>query len=190
MTLARTHGPLPIISQRKVSKIAMQRRRSSDGKGTPPAPQGSGADGRHSSRISTGRDLLPNEDGRTRWARLLRATYRALIEHCGGEEIISDVQRMACRRIGALEAELVHIEDRLARLRRSRKEPPASLLATYAALTAQQHRLSKEIGWHRASKVRDITPPTPREYLRSRTIDHDENEIGFNGHRPTRAGHG
>jgi hypothetical protein len=122
--------------------------------------------GRHSSRISTGRDLLSNEDGRSRWARLLKATYRALIQHCGGDDVISDVQRMACRRIGALEAELVHIEDRLARLRRSRKEPPATLLSTYASLTAQQHRLSKELGWDRHAKPRDIAPQSPHDYPR------------------------
>jgi hypothetical protein len=134
-----------------------------------PAPyRGSSADGRHSSRISTGRDLLPNEDGRSRWARLLKATYRALIQHCGGNDAINDMQRMACRRIGALEAELVHIEDRIARLRRSRKEPPASLLSTYASLTAQQHRLSKELGWDRHAKPINDEPKDLQEYLASR----------------------
>src|SRR3954471_9568833 len=90
---------------------AMPKREKATQKSPPACPRGSGADGRHSSRISTGRDLLPNEDGRSRWARLLKATYRALIQHCGGDEAVTDPQRIACRRIGALEAELIHMED-------------------------------------------------------------------------------
>lgn len=152
----------------------MVKSRKADARKAPAPHGGSGADGRQSSRISTGRDLLPNEDGRSRWARLVKATYRALIQHCGGDDTVTDPQRIACRRIGALEAELVFIEDRLARLRRSRKEPPATLLSTYAALTGQQHRLSRELGWDRHSKLRDVTPQTPRDYLRSRIIDHDD----------------
>src|SRR4051794_9347485 len=118
----------------------MPKRVKATQKKPPASPRGSGAAGRHSSLITTGRDLLPNEDGRSRWARLLKATYRALIQHWGGDDAVTDPQRIACRRVGALEAELVHMEDRLARLRRSRKEPPQSLLQSYASLTSQQLR--------------------------------------------------
>jgi hypothetical protein len=107
-------------------------------------------DGRHSSRVMSGKDLLPNEDGRSRWARLLRATMQAMIAHCG--DAISDTQRMACRRIGALEAELVFQEDRIAKIRRCGKEPPASLLKTYSLLSYQQRRLMIDIGWDRSLK--------------------------------------
>lgn len=139
---------------------------------SPACPQDGNADGRQSSRISTGRDLLPNEDGRSRWARLLKATYRALIAHCGGDDAVTDPQRIACRRIGALEAELVHIEDRLARLRRSRKEPPQSLLQSYASLTAQQLRLSREIGWERYAKPLNDEPQDLHSYLARRSASH------------------
>lgn len=114
-------------------------------------------DGRHSSRVSSGRDLLPFEDGRSVWARIMKSTLSALIAHCGGDDATSDVRRMACRRIAALEAELISHEDRIASVRRRGKEPPASLLQTYIMLTNQQLRLSKEIGWDRSKKnVKDI----------------------------------
>ncbi|WP_234684680.1 hypothetical protein [Bradyrhizobium monzae] len=103
---------------------------------------------------------------------MLKATYRALIAHCGGDDAVTDPQRIACRRIGALEAELVHIEDRLARLRRARKEPPQSLLQTYASLTAQQLRLSREIGWLRHAKALNDEPQDLHSYLARRTNGH------------------
>ncbi|QWG13642.1 hypothetical protein KMZ29_02575 [Bradyrhizobium sediminis] len=155
-----------------MGKIEMLKRLRANARKAPAPYRGSSADGRHSSRISTGRDLLPNEDGRSRWARLLKATYRALIQHCGGDDIISDMQRMACRRVAALEAELIHIEDRIAKLRRSRREPPASLLATYASLTAQQHRLSKELGWSRHAKPLNDEPKDLQSYLASKANAH------------------
>ncbi|MGM5051337.1 hypothetical protein AB8A20_20860 [Tardiphaga sp. 604_B6_N1_1] len=87
----------------------------------------------------------------------MKSTLSALIAHCGGDDATSDVRRMACRRIAALEAELISHEDRIASVRRRGKEPPASLLQTYIMLTNQQLRLSKEIGWDRSKKnVKDI----------------------------------
>jgi len=115
-------------------------------------------DGRHSSRVSTGRDLLPSEDGRSVWARIMRDTLRALITHCGGDSQISDTQRMAARRIAALESELIAHEDRIARIRRQGKEPPSATLKNYAMLAHQQLALSKAIGWDRHAKP--INAPT------------------------------
>jgi hypothetical protein len=73
---------------------------------------------------------------------------QAMIAHCGAG--ISDTQRMACRRIGALEAELVFQEDRIAKIRRQGKEPTASMLKTYSVLSYQQRRLMIDIGWNKA----------------------------------------
>lgn len=47
----------------------------------------------------------------------MRDTYRAVIQHCGGDGAISELERMAARRIGALEAELIHMEDKFATIR-------------------------------------------------------------------------
>lgn len=118
--------------------------------------------------------MLPLEDGRSVWARLQKSTYRALIAHLGGDDATNDMQRIACRRCATLEAELVMIEDRIAKLRRSRKEPPASLQATYASLTAQQHRLTKELGWDRHSKAAN-EPHDLQSYLATKANGHHRN---------------
>ena len=72
-------------------------------------------------RISNGNQLLPHIDGRSIWARLLRDTYRALLTHCGGADMVSETQRLVARRIGVLEAELIHMEDSFAQISRGRR---------------------------------------------------------------------
>jgi hypothetical protein len=113
-----------------------------------------------------GRDLLPFEDGRSLWARMMRDVYIGLVQHCGGNDNITDTRRMCCRRIAALEAELVSHEDRIASIRRRGKEPPASLLQTYGMLADRQRRLSEAIGWDRHTKD---TTPSLQDYIKSKT---------------------
>lgn len=164
----------------------MVKRLRGSAKNAPALYTGKHDDGRHSSRIANGKRMLPLEDGRSVWARLQKSTYRALLAHLGGEDATNDMQRIACRRCATLEAELVMIEDRIAKLRRSRKEPPASLLASYASLTAQQMRLSKALGWDRKTKAINDEPGDLQSYLASKdghhrngssyamTIEHEE----------------
>jgi hypothetical protein len=125
-------------------------------------------DGRHSSRVVSGKDLLPHEDGRSRWARLLRSTMQAMIAHCGPD--ISDTRRMACRRIAAIEAELIYAEDRIAKIRRQGKEPPASLIKTYSLLSHQQRRLMIDIGWNKtlSDKPPSKEPTDLADYIADR----------------------
>ena len=108
------------------------------------------------SRIGNGSTLLPSVDGRSIWARLLRDCYGALIGHCGGDQGISETQRMQARRASALEAELVYIEDRIASLRAQGAEPPAADLQLYCTLSNAQRRHCEALGWERTA--RDITP--------------------------------
>jgi hypothetical protein len=179
MTLAPTHGPLPISSQPEPGKIAMPKRLRGEAKNAPALYTGKHDDGRHSSRIANGKRMLPIEDGRSVWARLQKSTYRALLAHLGGDDRVTDVQRIVCRRCATIEAELVHLEDRLAKLRRSRKEPPHSLLQSYASLTAQQLRLTKQIGIDRQSMPLNDEPKDLQAYLASK-----------NGHRRNGRSHG
>jgi hypothetical protein len=109
------------------------------------------------SRISNGAALLPSQDGRSVWARIMRDCLQALVAHCGGVDEVSDPKRMACRRIAALEAELIHHEDRIAAIRRKGKEPPASLLTMYSMLADRQRRLLEVIGFNASKPVKDIT---------------------------------
>jgi hypothetical protein len=97
----------------------MVKRLRGNAKNAPALYTGKHDDGRHSSRIANGKRMLPLEDGRSVWARLQKATFRSLIAHMGGDGFVTDMVKIACRRVATLEAELVMIEDRLAKLRRS-----------------------------------------------------------------------
>src|SRR6516162_11359090 len=121
------------------------------------------------SRITNGSALLPTVDGRSPWARLMRDTYRAVIQHCGGDGAISELERMAARRIGALEAELIHMEDKFATIRAAGGEPDAGSLDLYQRLANSQRRCCESIGWQRRPK--DVTmAPHLRQYLHARAV--------------------
>jgi len=121
------------------------------------------------SRITNGSALLPTVDGRSPWARLMRDTYRAVIQHCGGDGAISELERMAARRIGALEAELIHMEDKFATIRAAGGEPDAGSLDLYQRLANSQRRCCESIGWQRRPK--DVTmAPHLGHYLHARAV--------------------
>jgi len=107
-------------------------------------------------RVTNGSSLLPTVDGRSVWARLMRDQLAALVAHCGGVDYISEPLRATCRRAAALESELIHIEDKLARTRADGDEPDAATLDLYGRLADRQRRLHEVIGWQRTP--RDITP--------------------------------
>ena len=118
-----------------------------------------GLDGRKMrarSRITNGTALLPSVDGRSMWARLMRDTYGAVLAHCGGEDQVSELEKLAARRISALEAELIHLEDKFATLRTTGRAPQAADLDLYSRLSNTQRRLAESLGWQRRS--RDVTP--------------------------------
>jgi|SRR6516165_1550422 len=121
------------------------------------------------SRITNGTALLPTVDGRSLWARLMRDTCRAVIQHCGGDSAISELERMTARRIGALEAELIHMEDKFATIRAAGGEPDAGSLDLYQRLANSQRRCCESIGWQRRPK--DLTmAPHLRHYLDARAV--------------------
>jgi hypothetical protein len=176
MTLALPMARCPSPRSEKWVNQMVKRIRAATSKKAPAPYRGSSADGRHSSRISTGRDLLPNEDGRSRWARLLRSTMQAMIAHCGPG--ISDTQRMACRRIGALEAELIFTEDRIASIRRKGREPPTSLLSTYSSFAAQQRRLMMDLGWNASNAKPTNEPHDLQEYIARKATNGHQHRNG------------
>jgi len=117
------------------------------------------------SRITNGSALLPTVDGRSIWARLMRDSLAALVTHCGGGDYISETLRATCRRAAALEAELIHLEDKFARCRADGDEPDAATLDLYGRLADRQRRLHEVLGWQRTP--RDVTP-TLEQYTAER----------------------
>jgi hypothetical protein len=86
-------------------------------------------------RIANGKgSLLPSTDGRSMWARIRRDTYHAIIAHCGGADMVSETQTLMARRIGTLEAELLYIEDKFAKVRAAGGEPDPNTVDLYGWL--------------------------------------------------------
>jgi hypothetical protein len=118
-------------------------------------------------RITNGSKLLPSVPGTSIWARLLRDNLDAMIVHLGGEAMVSETQRLACRRIAVLETEIIHLEDRIGRLRLQNREPPPELLDLYQRLGNSQRRFCEALGWQRVPK--DVTPSL-QSYLNSQPV--------------------
>jgi hypothetical protein len=87
---------------------------------------------------------------------MMRDAYHAVIQHCGGEDAISELERMTARRIGALEAELIYFEDKIAAIRAAGGEPDAGTLDLYSRVSNTHRRHCESIGWQR--RPRDVTP--------------------------------
>jgi len=128
-------------------------------------PKDSGENGRQlpfaRSRVSQGLDLLPSVDGRSMAARVFKDTYLAMVAHCGGEENLPETMRLMCRRVAALESELINLEARFALARATGEQPTPADLDLYSRLTNCSRRVCEVLGWQR--RMKDIT--TLSEYL-------------------------
>jgi hypothetical protein len=107
-------------------------------------------------RVTNGTRLLPTVPGTSIWARILRDNLDAMITHLGGDDVVSEPQRLACRRIAVLETEMIHLEDKIGSLRSQGSEPDAALLDLYSRLGNAQRRFCEALGWQRVPK--DVTP--------------------------------
>ena len=117
------------------------------------------------SKVIAGLRLLPgmstNQIGT--WGRIMRDVLDRIIEHCGGEDEISETQRWMARRCACLEAELIFLEQKLATKRANGDEPTETDLQLYGRLASHQRRIADALGWKRTAK--DITP-NPLEYAK------------------------
>jgi len=111
---------------------------------------------RNRSRITSGAKLLPGVHEQSVWARIMRDSLDGLVSHCGGEEMISLTRRMVARRAAALEAELIHYEDKFARIRAEGGVPDPAEVSAYATWSNTQKRACEALGWERTA--RDVTP--------------------------------
>ncbi len=117
------------------------------------------------SRITNGTGLLPTVDARSAWARLFRDLCDTLADHLGGQDRMSEPERMTVRRAAALEAELVHLEAGFAEARAEGRAPDAANLDLYSRITNTQRRVLESLGMNR--RPRDVTPDL-QTYLRER----------------------
>jgi hypothetical protein len=126
---------------------------------------------RHRSRITNGTALLPSVHGQSAWARIMKDVLDNVIAHCGGDGQITELERLQARRIAALEAELIHVEDKIALARAAGEEPAAAVVDLYTRLANGQRRHCEALGWQRTA--RNITP-TIDHYIKERALDDQE----------------
>ena len=113
------------------------------------------------SRVSNGRALLPNSDGRTKLSRRYRDVLAAIASDQGGADHLSEARIQLVRRFAAaaclaeeMEAKLVNGE--------------AINLAEHALLCSTLVRLAQRIGIDR--RARNVVPDL-RDYLQDNPVD-------------------
>lgn len=77
----------------------------------------------------------------------MRDTASALVDQLGGAGNCTEAQRLTIRRIAALEAELIHTEAQIAKIRSDGDDPDPSLIDLYARVGNAQRRHIETIGW-------------------------------------------
>ena len=126
------------------------------------------------SRVTAGLDLLPNIDGRSHWARIMRDTYHAMLAHAGGADHVPETKRLLARRIACLESELINLEQRFAANRAEGNHPAIKYLTIYQQLAGSQRRCMEALGWERTA--RDVTP-TLTQYLGTKSREAEDVDV-------------
>ena len=127
------------------------------------------------STITNGTRLIPKTkganivDGRSSHMRRFRDVFAMHIADLGGHDAISEAERSIARRAATLTVILERLEFDFASDDQS--SPSASKITQYQQLANTLKRLLESLGLKRRSK--DITPSLS-DYLKSKTIDHDD----------------
>jgi hypothetical protein len=101
------------------------------------------------SKVTNGRNLFVDSDGRGAWARRFRDLCTLHIEDLGGSLVLSEAQGSLIRRAATLEVELERLEGRLA------KGEDVDLDA-YSRAAGHLRRILETLGIER--RKRDVTP--------------------------------
>jgi hypothetical protein len=115
------------------------------------------------SRVTNGRTLFVEGDGRGPWARRWRDLCEAHIADLGGAASLSEAQRSLIRRCATIEVELERIEGRLS-------GGESCDLSAYATAAGHLRRILETLGIER--KPRDVTPPF-QQYLAQKVLQTD-----------------
>lgn len=134
------------------------------------------------SRVTNGKSLLPREvDQRSHYYRRFRDLVDLLSADLGGIDRLSTSEMALVRTASTHMAALEQLETQFAL---AEGKSPHDALMVYQTLSNSLRRLLKELGIKR--RPRDVTPASPRDYLRSRMID-DDDPPRLNGSHRVRA---
>jgi hypothetical protein len=109
------------------------------------------------SRVTNGKALFVEADGRGPWARRWRDVLAEIISDLGGHDGLSEGQRQLARRCATIAIACEKMEGEAA-------QGAEIDLETYGTLTDRLGRCFQRLGLRRQS--RDITPPDPLQYAR------------------------
>lgn len=122
------------------------------------------------SRVTNGKSLFPKDvDQRSLYYRRFRDLIDLLSADLGGADRLGTAEQSIVRTAATHMAALEQLEMRFALAEGGATNED---LAIYTSLSNSLRRLLKEIGIKR--KPRDVTPQSPRDYLRSRIIEHED----------------
>jgi hypothetical protein len=99
-------------------------------------------------RVTNGKCLLPNVDGRSSWARRFRDVIAAYSSDQGGEDHLSEGRRALIRRVACLQTELEILETKFALAGGAE----AGDLDLYQRASANLRRLLEAIGLDRVPR--------------------------------------
>jgi hypothetical protein len=116
------------------------------------------------SRVSTGRSLFANSDGRSLWARRFRDLLHLHCDDLGGASTLSECQLSLVRRMATLEISLEQMEGELAEGR------PVNL-DIYGRLSGHLRRLVETLG---AKRVRKDVTPRLHAYVKSHVVKEEQ----------------
>jgi hypothetical protein len=103
-------------------------------------------------RITSGKKLVADEDGRSLWSRRMRDITSLHVSDSGGLDELSEAKRAIIRRIAVLTIECERMEKQFA----ENDDTPIPLLETYQRTCNTLRRQLEAIGLDR--KPRDINP--------------------------------
>jgi hypothetical protein len=104
------------------------------------------------SRITNGRSLLRNVDGRSFWCRRLRDLQALLVSDLGGDDAISSAEHAIIRRACVLQVECERREAKFAEA----GEASDQQIEVYQRVSNSLRRLLESVGLQR--RARDVTP--------------------------------
>lgn len=117
----------------------------------------------HKSRVSNGKDLLPNVDQRSATARRYKDLFQSIAADQGGIDRLSEARAQLIRRFAAASVLAEQMEARLV-------GGENIDLQEYSQLSSTLVRLAQRIGIDR--RARNVTP-TLAEYLEAKANEHD-----------------
>ena len=108
------------------------------------------------SSITNRKRLLPDVHSQSKWARLMADVLERVHMHLGGEDYLTEPQRLQARRVAVLETEMIYIESSLAMQRNAGETPSDREVDLYSRLASAQRRILEALGMQRVA--RDVTP--------------------------------